>query len=301
MFDITDHWVATDDRDGNGDPSLAHVSWGAGGLAPSSVSLNYDSLTRDWTLTLAPGQTVGLLHYAVQGPNQATVQATAQRLLQLPTEAVTGLSTAEMASVANFALGNSDQYGLWVNAGDHLELSAQAVGQNALPFTLRLTDPNGVVRLDTGPPPGPVSGLTTSLDATVGGQWSVQIYSQQTVGEYLLQVTGATGTPPAPQVVSLTPTDAGPVNGLPPYIDVNFDSFIRSDSADASDLVFDQAAVDAGAEVTSVEVRSGRTLRFHLNDATLPEGIVHWAIADGAVPPRRPGQRGGAAVSSTST
>ncbi len=283
VFDITDHWMATDDRDGSGDPSLAHVSWGAGGLAPSSVSLNYDSLTRDWTLTLAPGQTVGLLHYAVQGPNQATAQATAQRLLQLPTEAVTGLSTAEMASVANFALGNSDQYGLWVNAGDHLELSAQAVGQNALPFTLRLTDPDGVVRLDTGLPQGPVSGLSTSLDATVGGQWSLQVYSQQVVGEYLLQVTGATGTPPAPQMVSSTPADAGPVDGLPPYIDVNFDSFIRSDSADAGDLVLDQVAVDAGAEVTGVEVRSGRTLRFHLNGAALPEGIVHWAIADGAV------------------
>ncbi|MEK8049722.1 CARDB domain-containing protein [Ideonella sp. DXS22W] len=281
-YDQADHWLVTDDIDGQWDPSMAHVVWGDGGQAPDLASLSVDRLNQRWTVTLAPGQTIGLLHFAVQADNQATARATAERLVGLPPEVLTGLSAAELASIVNFRTAASDAYHFWANAGDELALGVQAVGGGALPFALRLVDPEGVVRLDTGLPEGPMAGLSTGYTVQTSGRWTVQVLSSSAGGEYLLQVDGATGTPPAPQVVTSSPADGQAVNQLP-YIDVTFDNFIRSDSAQADDMVLDSAALELGLAVQSVEVRSGKTLRFHLNGAPLVEGWVGWQMADGAV------------------
>lgn len=281
-YDTADHWVVTDDSDGAGDPSLAHVSWGEGGLAPDSVQYTTGTLTQRWTVTVAPGQTVGLLHFAVQAGNRATAQATAQRLVELPSDALAGLSASELSSIVNFRTAASDAYHFWASAGDELALSVQSADGNALPYGLRLVDPEGVVRLDTGVPEGPLAGLSTGTTAAMAGQWTVQVLSFEGGGNYLLQVQGATGTPPAPQVVASSPTEGQPVNRLD-YLDVTFDSFIRSDSAQAADLTLDGVATDMGLAVSSVEIRSGKTLRFHLNGVVPSEGQLGWSIAEGAV------------------
>ena len=283
VYDNNDHWLVTDDVNNGGDPSLAHISWGAGGLAPAAASLSGDNLNRSWTLTVLPGKTVGLLHFAVQAGNEATVQATAQRLVALPAGALTGLSVNAQSSVVNFALGTPDEYRVWVNAGDALQLHVAAEGAANLPFMLRLIDPDGVLRLDTGLAAGPLADLSASLTAASSGAWTVQVVAPGSQGEYLLKVDGATGVAPAPRLVSSSPAEGAPVNGLPAWIDVTFDQFIRSDSAQATDLVLDAATLAAGATVTSVEVRSGRSLRFHLSSAILPEAPVSWTIAAGAL------------------
>lgn len=282
-YDAADHWLVTDDFDGSGDPSMAHVVWGDGGQAPDSASQSGDNIRQQWTVTLAPGQTVGLLHFAVQASNQASARATAERLVALPPEALAGLSAAELASIVNFNTAAGDAYRFWAQAGDELSLIVQALVDGGLPFTLRLVAPDGSVRLDTGTPEGPYAGLSTGLTVDQAGEWTVQVFGGQARGEYLLQVQGATGTPPAPQVVAVSPATDQPVAATPAYIDVSFDSFIRSDSAQAEDLTLDAAATEAGVAVSSVEVRSGKTLRFHLNGVALPEGTVAWSIADGAL------------------
>ncbi|MBP6899056.1 MAG: S8 family serine peptidase [Burkholderiaceae bacterium] len=282
-YDAADHWLITDDADGMYDPSMAHVVWGDGGQAPDSASLSRDNMQQRWTVTLAPGQTVGLLHFAVQAQNQATARATAERLVQLPAEALAGLSPAELASIVNFNTAAGDAYRFWAQAGDELALSVQALVDGGLPFTLRLVAPDGSVRLDTGTPSGALAGLSTGLTVDLAGEWTVQVYGGQSRGEYLLLLQGATGTAPAPQVVAVSPTADQPVAATPAYIDVSFDSFIRSDSAQAEDLALDASATAAGVAVSSVEVRSGKTLRFHLNGVQQPEGLVGWSIADGAL------------------
>lgn len=284
-FNPQDHWVVTDD-DGDpfqDDPALAHVLWGKGGLAPTSADLQGDSLERSWTLTVRPGETVSLLHFAVQAYDAYDAQATAERLVELPAEALQGLSAAELASIVNFNTGRAENYRFWANAGDTLSLGVEALNGDGLPFVLRLFDPSGDLRLDTGTADGPYAGLSTGYFADISGAWLVQMLSAGAQGEYLLQVDGATGMPPAPQIVSSQPNANRPLNSAPATLDVNFDQFIRSDSAQPGDLQLDQALRDAGVSVTGVEVLSGTSLRFHLSAASLPEGYFGWSIAEGAL------------------
>ena len=61
-------------------------------------------LDYQWSaITVPPGGTVALMHFAVQETTRPAAQAAAERLLQLPPEALAGLSTEELAQVENFA------------------------------------------------------------------------------------------------------------------------------------------------------------------------------------------------------
>ena len=114
-----DHWVAIDDQGGepfvsSGLPAAAFVFDGLNGarsvsaaaFAPSdpTVQLGPRQLNYQWSsITIPPGGTVALMHFAVQETNRPAAQAAAERLVQLPPEALTGLSTEELAEIANFA------------------------------------------------------------------------------------------------------------------------------------------------------------------------------------------------------
>ncbi|OGB06139.1 MAG: hypothetical protein A3E25_16225 [Burkholderiales bacterium RIFCSPHIGHO2_12_FULL_69_20] len=285
QFDPQDHWLVTDDSgDPNGsDPALAHVLWGDGGLAPGLAQLSGDYLQRSWTVTVRPGETVGLLHFAVQAADAEQAQATAQRLLALPSEAVQGLLPAELASIVNFNTGQAESYRFWANDGDSLSLGVQAMADAGLPFALRLFDPYGNLRLDTGTAEGAYAGLSTGYTADITGAWLVQLLSAGAQGEYLLQVDGATGAPPAPQIVGSQPSDTRPLGSAPTSIDVSFDQFIRPDTVQATDLQLDESLLAAGVSVTGVEVLSGTSVRFRLSAADLPEGYFGWTIDAGAV------------------
>jgi hypothetical protein len=114
VFGTDDFWLVTDDEDGtfpfpNSDPTLAHIFGGPNGrLTVSSVTLppsGSDNLFYRWNnLTVQPGQTVILMHFAVQHFSQPGATAAAQRLVQLPPEALVGLSSDEIANVQNFAI-----------------------------------------------------------------------------------------------------------------------------------------------------------------------------------------------------
>src|SRR5690606_11976116 len=51
---------------------------------------------------ILPGQTVALMHFVVQQANRAGALASAERLAQLPPEALTGLGAVEIAAIRNF-------------------------------------------------------------------------------------------------------------------------------------------------------------------------------------------------------
>jgi hypothetical protein len=113
-FGTDDFWIVTDDDDGtspfpNSDPTLAHIFGGPNSrLTVSSVTLppsGNDNLFYRWNnLTIGAGQTVILMHFAVQHSSQPAATAAAQRLVQLPPEALVGLSSDEIANVQNFAI-----------------------------------------------------------------------------------------------------------------------------------------------------------------------------------------------------
>ena len=114
VLDTGDFWVVSDDDDGtfpfpSSDPTLAHVFGGANArLGVSAVSLppsGNDNLSYRWNnLTIAPGQTIILMHFAAQAATQPSATAAAQRLVQLPPEAIAGLSSDEIANIQNFAV-----------------------------------------------------------------------------------------------------------------------------------------------------------------------------------------------------
>ncbi len=114
VFGTDDFWLVTDDDDGsfpfpNSDPTLAHILGGPNArLSVSAVNLppsGNDNLSYRWNnLTIQPGQTIILMHFAVQHSSQAAATAAAERLVQLPPEALVGLGSDEIAGIQNFAV-----------------------------------------------------------------------------------------------------------------------------------------------------------------------------------------------------
>lgn len=114
-----DHWVVVDD-DEDGDPFVSSTNLPAighifdGPNAPFNVTDaqfnanftgNYGQLTETWrSVTVPAGGQVALMHFAVQQTSRVAAQASAQRLDQLPPEALNGLTAAEIAAVQNFTM-----------------------------------------------------------------------------------------------------------------------------------------------------------------------------------------------------
>ncbi len=111
----SDHWIleGTDldvdpFLDTNNVPAVAYVfDDGQSPIALTSGSFlttsNHGELFATWgNITVPAGQTVELLHFVSQQTVRASAQATAQRLIQLPPEALAGLSASDAANIANF-------------------------------------------------------------------------------------------------------------------------------------------------------------------------------------------------------
>ncbi|MFN7700848.1 MAG: hypothetical protein ACK5U8_23340 [Deltaproteobacteria bacterium] len=104
-----DAWFSTDDTDGSGDPSLAHVFQGDPASSPTSpataASITRDDLEYSYAVTVPPGGRVAILSFALQGASQAAVQAEAARLIELPDDAVEGLDDYA-SDIVNFSLAS---------------------------------------------------------------------------------------------------------------------------------------------------------------------------------------------------
>ena len=105
-----DTWYINDDYgydypDGQGDPALLNV-FGDGTLLPTAVEgtngRGYDGFT--FTLTLQPGQTRSILHYHSQHYFNSGNLAELPGLVNPSAAALFGLTQAQLASVANYAL-----------------------------------------------------------------------------------------------------------------------------------------------------------------------------------------------------
>ena len=111
-----DRWVAVDDGN-DGDPFLvstlpasAFAFDGPGaplraGEASFATPGNYGQLHYGWNgVTIPAGGTVAFLHFALQQTSRVAARASAERLVQLPPEALTGLSPQEIGWIRNFAV-----------------------------------------------------------------------------------------------------------------------------------------------------------------------------------------------------
>lgn len=107
-----DRWVLTDDADGSGDPSLAHVLHGAGAVVtPTSVtnSVSFscagtEGVTAAYELTVPPGASITLMHFGVQQRNRELARMRAMFLEIAPPEALVGMDAAQRMQVVNWRL-----------------------------------------------------------------------------------------------------------------------------------------------------------------------------------------------------
>ncbi|UEM07882.1 S8 family serine peptidase (plasmid) [Skermanella rosea] len=108
VFDPGDQWIVSDDQEAAVDPTLLHVIRSADGAAPSSASLTEDSLGFTYDLTLAPGESRIVMHFASQNPDQATALAKGPVLASLDGGALAGLSDDEISRIVNFGLSDPE-------------------------------------------------------------------------------------------------------------------------------------------------------------------------------------------------
>ncbi|MFO0650315.1 MAG: MopE-related protein [Polyangiales bacterium] len=113
-FTTADRWLTTDDSDGGGDPSLNHNFWGAGAaVPPTTVGMTVFECAGpqgpfvEFSVTVPAGATRVIMHFAGQGPNQATVQATARSIDALGSVYLTGMTVTEINGVVNWRLCDS--------------------------------------------------------------------------------------------------------------------------------------------------------------------------------------------------
>jgi hypothetical protein len=98
-------------------PPIADVFDGPGaGLAPASAvfaqdsSGNFSTFVHTYSaLTIPAGGTVGILHFIAEENHYVAANASAARLVQLPPEALAGLTTPDLTSIANFVVPNGGQ------------------------------------------------------------------------------------------------------------------------------------------------------------------------------------------------
>jgi hypothetical protein len=92
--DVSDSWFSTDDVDGSGDPSLAHVVQGPSPrVRASSVTLDVDNFGWAFEARVPAGGRIAVLTYAVQVWSQADAQAQAHWLSSRPAEALVGIES----------------------------------------------------------------------------------------------------------------------------------------------------------------------------------------------------------------
>ena len=74
-------------------------------FTPSTGAGDSPSLNQSYSsVVLQPGQKLALLRFLVQMPSRSSAQASAERLAQLPPEALVGLSAEERGQIVNFAV-----------------------------------------------------------------------------------------------------------------------------------------------------------------------------------------------------
>lgn len=103
-----DTWFGTDDDDAEGAPTLAHVvSGGDGALEPTTQNMFMGTITTAFTVSLAPGETVALMVFGLQGPNRATVRDDVDALFAGIEAATDDIALADLATVANWRLAGA--------------------------------------------------------------------------------------------------------------------------------------------------------------------------------------------------
>ena len=216
-----DNWLVTDDTPAGessgtasnptSDPVVTHVVAGDDAeVRPTTFTKSSDNVSYSYNISLAPGETKIVMHFASQAGTQAVAVARAEELANLGLNVLYGMSAAERNAVVNFAVGDTDQYLFAANLGDALVIDSSTPGDGAsepgnnLDVAIVLHAPDGSV-IDPADYTANYSpdGRNEHIEftAAVGGFYRVNVSAENgSSGAYLLKVSGSTAnldrTPP---------------------------------------------------------------------------------------------------------
>lgn len=280
-----DNWLITDDSSagsGGGDPVVTHVVAGDGGrIRPATFVKSSGAVNYSYNLTLAPGETQIVMHFASQAINQTIALDRAGRLADLELGALDGISGAELAAVMNFRA--APEFTIQVTQGDELVISTQTPGDgpgepaNTLNPTIELVGPTGaVVAADADSAPDGRNALLRHT-ALMSGTYTVRVLTESGRGSFVLHVAGANGNAnAAPQVTATTPVDGKRLSMPPTNLTFDLSEGILATSLGAEDL-----SIDGGASVTGVEMVDGDTIRFLIDVPDVDASYSYTLLAGG--------------------
>ncbi|MEO8681058.1 MAG: carboxypeptidase-like regulatory domain-containing protein, partial [Vicinamibacterales bacterium] len=109
VFTTADQWLVADAPAFPNAPAVAHVFEGSGatvgvGEVQPNASFLVQPVERWNTVVVPAGGRAILMHFTAQESNAAGAQAAAERLVQLPPEAVAGLTPPERQAIVNFVV-----------------------------------------------------------------------------------------------------------------------------------------------------------------------------------------------------
>lgn len=137
LVTAADAWFSTDDTDGSGDPSLAHIVQGSEPpTRASEVSIATDNLRYAWSVSIPAGGRVAILTFAVQDNTQALAQAEARRLIEGPDDALVGLDDY-LDDIINYSITVEGAPRVRFDGPFEMEEGAAAE------LTITVTDPEG--------------------------------------------------------------------------------------------------------------------------------------------------------------
>ncbi|MFO0892785.1 MAG: FG-GAP-like repeat-containing protein [Isosphaeraceae bacterium] len=270
-FDAADDWIVTDDYDAAGDPTMLHVIAGEGGSRPSYAARFGDNLSYNYDLSLAPGETKIVMHFASQNASQADALARAPELAALGEETLAGMTGDELKLVVNFAtlVATSDFYRITADGNRTIEIETSLPAalsgefENGLDPMVRLYDAAGnlLASNDNGAADGRNARLSYKVPKDGGGTFTIEVLpsdatAEPTKGEYFLTVKGARA-PQDPFLVEDTAPGDGFVSYTPPSsISIDFNDSVLVPTIQASDLTVD------GVPVSGVTLVDGDTASF---------------------------------------
>ncbi|MEM7010283.1 MAG: S8 family serine peptidase [Verrucomicrobiota bacterium] len=184
----------------------------------------------------------------------------------------TNLTTSSPIDIYSFEAAAGDNLSIstttpFVGAGEIVNLLDPAIELYNPSDTLVASDANGA-------PDG--RNATLSFTTAAAGVHKILVKPEAgTIGEYLLNLSGATQTSPGLDVATIDPTNGSSALSAPTEITINFGRAINRASVQASDLTVN------GVTATGLTFVDNQTVRFAIGD---PGGGTHnVAIAAGAI------------------
>jgi len=243
-------------------------------LVAGQAGETFDGVIHDFGDTTDNG--IADAYYAlISGVPNTEYSLTVTRSMELDGEPnVDGASDARDIASTGIVLGDiggpslptADYHAIYVGAGDTLRLITTTPGDdpigefdNVLDPELSLYDPGGIlVAVDDN---GAADGRNSLLEytATEAGRYVVCVSAEgETTGQYVLEVLGAEGSPPALAVSPGGLSGSLPTATDPPRITVVFSQPLAAVSLNAEDLTLD------GVAATSVALSAPNTAVFTL-------------------------------------